>query len=62
VKGDSEVVAQQTRKGYQATNENIATYLQAYHQLETKFDGLEVQFILRKYNLDVGTLASRATK
>jgi ribonuclease HI len=30
VKGDLEVVAQQTRKGYRATNENMATYLQAY--------------------------------
>jgi ribonuclease HI len=30
VKGDSEVVAQQTRKGYRATNENMAAYLQAY--------------------------------
>jgi hypothetical protein len=30
--------------------------------LETKFDGLEVQFILRKHNLDADTLASRAAE
>ena len=30
VKGDSEVFAQQISKGYRATNENMALYLQAY--------------------------------
>ena len=30
VKGDSDVVAQQTSKGYRATNKNMASYLQAY--------------------------------
>ena len=42
MKGDSEVVAQQISKGYRATNENMASYLQAYQWLESKFDGLEV--------------------
>jgi ribonuclease HI len=32
VKGDSEVVAQQTSKGYRAMNENMALYLQAYRR------------------------------
>ena len=62
VKGDSEVVAQQTQKGYRATNENMAAYLQTYRRLETKFDGLEVQFIPRKLNSDADTLASRAAE
>ena len=30
VKGESEVVAQQTSIGYQTMNENMASYLQAY--------------------------------
>ena len=59
VKGDSEVVAQQTSKGYRATNENMALYLQAYRWLESKFDRLEVQFISRKYNTDADSLPSR---
>jgi len=42
VKGDSEVVAQQTSKGYRATNKNMASYLQAYRWLESKFNELEV--------------------
>jgi ribonuclease HI len=33
VKGDLEIVAKQTRKDYQATNENMAAYLQAYRRL-----------------------------
>ena len=60
MKGDSEVVAQQTSKGYRATNENMASYLQAYRRLESKFDRLEVQYIPRKYNIDADSLASRA--
>jgi probable phosphoglycerate mutase len=58
VKGDSEVVAKQTSNDYQATNENMAIYLLAYRWLESKFDGLKVQYILRKLNLDADTLAS----
>ena len=42
VKGDSEVVAQQTSEGYRAMNENMTSYLQAYRRLELKFDGLKV--------------------
>ena len=60
MKGDSEVVAQQISKGYRATNENMASYLQAYRRLESKFDGLEVQYIPQKYNTDADSLASRA--
>ena len=60
MKGDSKVVAKETSKDYRATNENMASYLQAYRWLESKFDRLEVQFILRKYNTDVDSLASRA--
>ena len=62
VKGDSEVVAQQISKGYRATNENMALYLQEYRRLESKFDGLEVQYISRKLNSDADTLASRAAE
>ena len=62
VKGDSEVVAKQTSKDYQATNKNMAAYLQAYKWLESKFDGLEVQYILRKLNSDTNTLASWVAK
>ena len=58
VKGDSEVVAKQTSKDYRATNENMAVYLLAYRRLESKFDGLEVQYIPRKLNSDADTLAS----
>ena len=58
VKGDSEVVAQQTSKGYRATNENMASYLQAYRRLESKFHGLEVQYIPQKYNTNADSLAS----
>ena len=62
VKGDSEIVAKQTSKDYRATNENMATYLQAYRWLESKFDGLEIQYIPRKLNSDADTLASRAAE
>jgi len=62
VKGDSEVVAKQTTKGYRATNENMAAYLQAYRRMETKFDGLKVQYIWRKLNLNADTLASWAVE
>ena len=58
VKGDSEIVTKQTSKDYQATNKNMAAYLQAYKRLESKFDGLEVQFISRKLNSDADTLPS----
>ena len=60
VKGDSKVVSQQTSKGYRATNENMASYLQACRWLELKFDGLEVQYITHKYSTDANSLASRA--
>ena len=59
VKGDSEVVAKQTSKDYRATNKNMATYLLAYGRLESKFDGLEVQYILRKLNSNADMLASQ---
>jgi ribonuclease HI len=62
VKGDSDIVAKQTSKDYRATNENIATYLQAYKQLESKLDGLEVQYIPRKLNSDANMLASRGAE
>ena len=58
VKGDSEVVAKQTSKDYQATNENMASYLLAYRRLESKFDGFEVQYIPRKLNSDTDMLTS----
>jgi hypothetical protein len=38
----------------------MASYLQAYQRLESKFDGLEVQYIPRKYNIDADSLASQA--
>ena len=59
MKGDSKVVAKETSKDYRATNENMVAYLLAYRRLESKFDGLEVQYIPRKLNSDVDTLASR---
>ena len=62
MKGDSEVVTKQTSKDYRATNENMAAYLQAYKQLESKFDGLEVQYIPRKLNSDADMLATRAAE
>ena len=62
MKGDSEVVAKQTSKDYRATNENMAAYLLAYRRLESKFDGLEVQYILRKLNSDADMLASWAAE
>ena len=62
MKGDSEIVAKQTSKDYWATNENMAAYLQAYKQLESKFDGLEVQYILRKLNLNAEMLTSWAVE
>jgi len=62
VKGDSDIVAKQTSKGYRATNENMAAYLQAYRRMETKFDGLKVQYIWRKLNLNADTLASRVAE
>ena len=62
VKGDSELLATQTNKDYRATNKNMAAYLQAYKWLESKFDGLEVQFILRKLNSDADMLASWAAE
>jgi ribonuclease HI len=40
MKGDPEVVAKQTSKDYRPTNENMAAYLLAYRQLESKFDEL----------------------
>jgi hypothetical protein len=40
----------------------MAAYLQAYRRLESKFDGLKVQYIPRKLNLDADTLASRAAE
>ena len=37
----------------------MATYLLAYRRLESKFDGLEVQYIPRKLNSDADMLATR---
>ena len=59
MKGDSEVVTKQTSKDYRATNENMAAYLLAYRRLESKFDELEVQYILRKLNSNADMLASQ---
>jgi hypothetical protein len=62
VKGDLEVVAKQTSKDYRASNENMAAYLLVYRRLESKFDELEVQYILRKLNSDADTLTSWAAE
>jgi len=62
VKGNLEVAAKQTSKDYRATNKNMATYLLAYRRLESKFDRLEVQYILRKLNSDVDMLSSWAAE
>ena len=62
MKGNLEVAAKQTSKDYRATNKNMATYLLAYRRLESKFDRLEVQYILRKLNSDVDMLSSWAAE
>jgi hypothetical protein len=40
----------------------MAAYLLVYRWLESKFDGLEVQYILRKLNSDANMLASRVAE
>ena len=62
VKGNLEVAAKQTSKDYRATNKNMATYLLAYRRLESKFDRLEVQYILRKLNSDVDMISSQTAE
>ena len=42
-------------------NAKMATYCQEVHQLEDKFDGLELNYILRRLNEAVDALAKTAS-
>jgi ribonuclease HI len=54
VKGDSELVANQVHKDYKCSSPELAKYLDEVRKLEHKFDGIEVQHVYRKDNVEPG--------
>jgi ribonuclease HI len=61
VRGDSQLVIDQVMKESSCRSAKMATYCQEVHQLEDKFDGLEVNHILRWLNEATDTLAKMAS-
>ena len=56
VRGDSQLVIDQVMKESSCHNAKMATYCQEVHQLEDKFDGLELNHIPRCLNEAVDAL------
>ena len=57
VRGDSRLVIDQVMKESSCHNAKMAAYCQEVHQLEVKFDGLELNHILRRLNEVANVLA-----
>ena len=61
VRGDSQLVIDQVIKESSCHNAKMATYCHDVRQLEDKFDGLELNYILRRLNEAAGMLAKMAS-
>jgi ribonuclease HI len=61
VRGDSQLIIDQVMKEASCHNEKMEAYCNAVHRLEDKFDGLELNHIVRKYNEEVDELAKIAS-
>ena len=55
--GDSQLVVDQVMKESSCHDPKMEAYCKAVHRLEDKFDGLELNHVLRKYNEDADELA-----
>ena len=60
VRGDSQLVIDQVMKESSCHNTKMAAYCQEVHQLEDKFDGLELNHIPRCLNEAADTLSKTA--
>jgi ribonuclease HI len=59
--GDSQLVIDQVMKELSCHNAKMVAYYQEVHQLEDKFDGLELNHILRRLNEATDALAKAAS-
>nr|AAX94963.1 retrotransposon protein, putative, Ty3-gypsy sub-class [Oryza sativa Japonica Group]ABA92674.1 retrotransposon protein, putative, Ty3-gypsy subclass [Oryza sativa Japonica Group] len=62
VKGDSELVANQVHKDYKYSSPELSKYLAEVKKLEKRFDGIEVQHVYRKDNIEPDDLARCASR
>ncbi len=62
MKGDSELVANQVHKDYKCSNPELSKYLAEVRKLEKRFDGIKVQHVYRKDNIEPDDLARRASR
>ena len=61
VRGDSQLVIDQVKKESSCHNTKMAAYCHEVRQLEDKFDGLELNHILRRLNEATDMLAKMAS-
>ena len=61
VQGDSQLVIDQVMKESSCHNAKMAAYCREVRQLEDKFDGLELNHILRRLNEEVDMLTKMAS-
>ncbi|XP_066357960.1 uncharacterized protein [Miscanthus floridulus] len=61
VRGDSQLVIDQVMKESRCHNAKMAAYCQEVRQLKDKFDGLELNHILRRLNEAADALAKMAS-
>jgi len=61
VRGDSQLIIDQVMKEANCHNEKMEAYCKAVRRLEGKFDGLELNHIVRKYNEEADELAKIAS-
>ena len=61
VRGDSQLVVDQVMKESSYHDTKMAAYCQEVHRLEDKFDGLELNHILRRLNEAADVLAKAAS-
>jgi ribonuclease HI len=62
IHGDSNLIAQQVIKGYNATYANMIAYRAMYDKLEGNFEGCEVTHIGRESNKGEDSLANIGSK
>jgi ribonuclease HI len=61
IRGDSKLVVDQVMKDKNCVDLKMAAYSQAVHDLEDKFNGLELHHVLRDYNKAADVLAKTAS-
>ena len=62
IRGDSRLIIDQVMKEFSCHDPKMDTYCKAVRRLEEKFEGLELNHVLRKYNEAADALAKMASK